>query len=73
MVRAIQSECIFLQHVTWDTGDAFTGVEKMIPETFFPRLLFGNMRTLSPVVGALSTMPVKKDGQGLLNTVASAQ
>ena len=34
VVRAIQSEWIFLQHVTWDTGDEFTGVEKMILENF---------------------------------------
>ena len=26
----IQSEWIFIQHVTWDTGDAFAGVDKMI-------------------------------------------
>ena len=26
VVRDIQSEWIFLQHVTWDTGDSFAGV-----------------------------------------------
>ena len=30
VVRAIQSEWIFLQRVTWDTGDPFAGVEKII-------------------------------------------
>ena len=30
VVRAIQSDWIFLQRVTWDTGDAFAGVEKVI-------------------------------------------
>ena len=30
VVNVIQSEWIFLQHVTWDKGDAFVGVEKMI-------------------------------------------
>ena len=30
VVRVIQSEWIFLQHLTWDTGDAFAGMEKMI-------------------------------------------
>ena len=35
MVCVIQLEWIFLQHVTWNTGDAFTGVDKMIWETFF--------------------------------------
>ena len=34
VVRAIQSELICLQRVTWDTGDVFTGVEKMIQEFF---------------------------------------
>ena len=69
VVRAIQPEWIFLQHITWDTGDLFAGVEKMIWETFFPRLLFGNTKTLSPVVGDLCTMPVRKSGLGLLNLV----
>ena len=73
VVRAIQSEWIFLQRVTWDTGDAFAGVEKMIQENFLPSLFFGKMETLSPIVGALSTMSVKKDGLVLLNPVTSAQ
>ena len=30
VVRAIKYEWIFLQRVTSDTGDAFSGVEKMI-------------------------------------------
>ena len=30
------------QRVTRDTRDVFAGVEKMIQETFLPRLLFGN-------------------------------
>ena len=71
MVRAIQSEWIFLQCVTWDTRDAFVGVEKMIQETFLPRLFFGKAKNISPVVGALSTMLVKKAGLGLLNSVTS--
>ena len=49
------------------------GVEKMIRENFLPRLLFGKTKTLSPFVGALNTMPVKKAGLGLLNPVTSAQ
>ena len=73
VVRAIQSEWIFIQRVTWDTGDAFTGVKKMIQENFLPRLFFGNMKTLSPVVGALSMMAVKKAVLRLLNPVTSAQ
>ena len=43
----------------------------MIQETFLPCIFFGNTKTLSPIVGALSTMPVKKAGLGLLNPVTS--
>ena len=45
----------------------------MIWETFLPRLFFRNTKTLSPIVGALSTTPIKKAGLGLLNLVTSAQ
>ena len=45
----------------------------MIQETILPRLFFGKTKILSPVVGALSTMPVKKAGLGLMNSVTSAQ
>ena len=34
VVRAIQSEWIFIQRITWDTGDSFAGVDKMICKTF---------------------------------------
>ena len=64
---------MFIQRVTWDTGDAFAGVEKIIRETFLPCLFFGKTKTISPVVGALSTMPVKKAVLGLLNSVTSSQ
>ena len=73
VVHAIQLEWIFLQHVTWDTGDSFLGVEKMIHETLLPRIFFGTSKTLSAVVGDLSTIPDRKSGLGLLNTVTSAQ
>ena len=69
MVCSILSEWLFLKPITWDTGDAFAGLEKMIRETFLPRLLFGKTKTLSPVLGALSTMSVKKSGLGILNPV----
>ena len=45
----------------------------MIWETFLPRLFFGNMKTLSPIVGTLSAMPIKVAGLDLLNPVASAK
>ena len=73
MVRAVQLEWIFLQRVTWDTGYAFAGVEKMIRETFLPRLFFRKTKTLSPVVGALSTIPFNKFELGILNPVTSTQ
>ena len=41
----------------------------MIQETFLPRLFFRKTKTLSPIVGALSTMTVIKSGMGLLNPV----
>ena len=72
VVREIQPGWIFLQRVTWDTGDVFARVERMIQETFLPRIFFGNMKTLSPIVGDLSTTPVNKSGLGLLNPVTSA-
>ena len=73
VVRAIQSEWIFLQRITWDIGDSFAGVEKMICKTFLTRLFFGKTKTLSTVGRDLSTMQVKKSGLGLLNLVTSAQ
>ena len=73
MVRAIQSEWIFLQHVTLERGEALSGMENIIRETFLPRLFFGNKKNMYPVVGALSTMMVKKSVLVLLNPVTSAQ
>ena len=69
VVCEIQSEWVFIQRVTWEMGDAFAGVEKMIWEDFLPRLFFGKTKTLSPIVGAISTMPVKKSGLRLMNPV----
>ena len=53
-------------------GGVFAGVDKMIRETFLPHIFFGNTKTLSPIVGALSTMLINKSGSGLLNPVTSA-
>ena len=41
VVRAIQSEWIFLQCVTKNIGYMFAGVEKLLQETFLSRLFFG--------------------------------
>ena len=53
--------------------DAIAGVEKTIRETFLPCLFFGKTEILSPIVGALSRIPVKKYGLVILNPVTSAQ
>ena len=34
MARAIQSEWISLQRITWDTGVALAGMEKMVRKNF---------------------------------------
>ena len=49
------------------------GVEKTIRKTFLPRLFFRKTKTLYPIVGSISTIPVKKSGLVLLNPVTSAQ
>ena len=41
----------------------------MIWETFFPLLFFVKIKSLSPIVGALSTLLVNKVGLGPLNPV----
>ena len=72
VARVIQSEWIFLQHATWDTGDEFAGVHKMLRE-IFSLVFFRTEKNLSPIIGALSTMPVKKDGLGPLNLATSVK
>ena len=52
---------------------AFAGVDKMIRGTFLPRLFFGKTKTLSPIVRAISTMPINKSRLGLLNPVTPSQ
>ena len=73
VARAIQSESIFLQHVTWDTGGALAKVEKMLQETFLPCLLFGNTKTFLPIEGYLSTKPINKSVLVLLNPATPAK
>ena len=71
MVHVIQLDWIFLQHVSTNMVDAFAGVEKMIWKTFLPSLFFGKEKPVSPIRGALSTIPVKKYLLGVLNPVMS--
>ena len=54
-------------------GDAFAVVDKMIRESFLSCLFFGKKKTLSPAVGDLITIPVKKSGMRLMNPVTSSQ
>ena len=67
----IQQEWIFLQNVTTNTGESFVGIEKIFWDNFC--LVFSpKKKHLSPIVGSLSTAPVKKSGLSLLNPVTSA-
>ena len=50
----------------------FAGVGKIQQESFLPRIFFGKSKTLPPVVGAISTFPLKKYGLGLQNPVTSS-
>ena len=54
-----------------DTVQAFMELEKVLWETFLPCLLFGKSKTLPPIVGALSKMPVKKSEMVLQSIVTS--
>ena len=71
VVRSTKSAWIFIHHVTWYMRDVFAGVEKMFWENVLPRIFFVKTKTLSLVVGALSTMTVNEPGLGLLNPVTS--
>ena len=53
-------------------GYVFASVEDALG-TFLPRLFFGKTKYLSPIVGSLSTMPVKKYGLLILNPVTTAK
>ena len=52
-------------------GIGVHGAGKFLPENVLPRLLFGKPKSLRPIIGALSTLPVKKSGLGLHNIVTS--
>ena len=73
VLRAIQLECIFLQHIMKNTGNALAGVENILWETSLPRLFFGKLKSLTPLIGTLSTITVNKDGLGLQSSVTSME
>ena len=52
-------------------GYAFAGVEKLLRGGGFPGLFLGKYKSLTPLVGTLNTIPVKKSGLGLQNPVTS--
>ena len=58
VAHTVQLEWIFLQRVKKDAGQALTGLERFLQETFLPRIFFGESKTLPPLVGSLSTLPV---------------
>ena len=60
VVCVVQSELTFFQCVTKDTGHAFSVVEKIPQEKNLPCIFFVKSRSLLPIVGTLSKMPVKK-------------
>ena len=41
VARAVQLEWIFLQRVVKDTGQAFTGLERVLQDNFLPCIYFG--------------------------------
>ena len=69
VLRAVQLEWIFLQHMAKYTGKVFVGVEKVLQETFLLRLFFGKLKILPPIVGTLSALRVKKSSLVLYNPV----
>ena len=61
------------QRVKKDMWQAFLGMEKVLRETFLPRIFFGKSKTLTPFIGALSTFPVKKYRLDLQNPMTAAK
>ena len=53
-------------------GKAFKLFEKILPKTNL-RLFFGRSKTLPPVLGYQSKLPVKKSGVGLQNSMTSSE
>ena len=53
-------------------GHAFEGLDKVLQETFLPRLFFRRLKTLHPVVGYLSMFLVKKYQPGLQKPMPSS-
>ena len=73
MAHAVQSEWIFMKCVMKDTVQVFKGLEIFMQGNFLPRLFFGKPKILPPIVGYLSTLPVKKSEMELQNPVTLAQ
>ena len=69
----IQPVRIFLQRMTKDMGQEFEGLEKVMQETFLPRLYFVKSKTLPSVVISLITLLVNKSRLVLQNPVTSSE
>ena len=54
-------------------GQAFTGMERFLWETFLRCIFLGLSKTLLPIVGALNMLLVKISGLGIQNPVKSAK
>ena len=71
MYDPIRVDIYTIRHLGHDRRVRGSG--EMIWEKSLPRLFFRKTKNLSPIVGAQSTMPVKKSGMGILNTLTSSQ
>ena len=60
------------QYTMKDIGYMFLVVENILQEIFLPRIFFGKPKSLSPIVGTLSMLPVNKSGICLQYPVTSA-
>ena len=52
-----------------NTGEAFASLEKLLQGAFLLCLFFGKLKYLTPLIGNLNNMPVKKSGLGIQNFV----
>ena len=70
---ALQLKWIFLQRVTKNEVQAFTGWKSFYGKPFCLVFSSKNCKTLHPIVGALSILPVNKSDLVLQNLVIPAK
>ena len=71
VVRAIQSEYIFLQRVKKKHKICIIRSGEASPGNVLPCFFFGKLKYLPPIIVTLGTVQVKKSGPGLQNPVTS--